>query len=331
MDVWVHKPLNISIRILDCLGNKKHRLYAWSVGTTYSPMTCLKYQCILKIPISKKHFRLGGLPASEWTRSVRAARDTRLAYYSAPGVNTTREVTYRPPIAVSPCLLALSVSYFKQTLWRCGQLRPYVGMGSLCTHSHRDCNASGSTQSRKERVRPKVGKHRVCIFIVWQDEMKMRSCLSIYPGVSRIYTPRRSFHLRYLCVSVHPPWLLNDILEGRHRAKLEIHLEAEVEWTGRRALRPWSIEFGDALEGRVWVTPEMHFEAVLERVWGCNLRLRSSELRAALGGRDWLSLEMHLEAVIDWVWICTGRPRSRELRDTLGGCDWSSLEMHWEA
>jgi hypothetical protein len=72
--------------------------------------------------ISKKHFRLGGLAASEWKRSVRAVRDTPVADYSAPGVNTTRRVAYRPPIAVSPFLLALSVSYFKQTLWLCGQL-----------------------------------------------------------------------------------------------------------------------------------------------------------------------------------------------------------------
>jgi len=59
---------------------------------------------------------------SEWTRSIRAVRDTPVADYSAPGVNTTRRVAYRPPIAVSPFLLALSVSYFRQTLWRCGQL-----------------------------------------------------------------------------------------------------------------------------------------------------------------------------------------------------------------
>jgi hypothetical protein len=72
--------------------------------------------------ISKNHFRPGGMAASEWTRSVRAVRDTPVADYSAPGVITTRRVAYRPPIAVSPFLLALSVSYFKQTLWRCGQL-----------------------------------------------------------------------------------------------------------------------------------------------------------------------------------------------------------------
>jgi len=72
--------------------------------------------------ISKKHFRPGGMAPSEWTRSVRAVRDTPVADYSVPGVKTTRRVTYRPLIAVSPFLLALSVSYFKQTLWRCGQL-----------------------------------------------------------------------------------------------------------------------------------------------------------------------------------------------------------------
>jgi len=152
--------------------------------------------------ISKEHFRLGGMAPSERTRSVRAVRDTPVADYSAPGVNTTRRVAYRPPIAVSPCLLALSVSYFKQTLWRCGQLWLYVGMSSLGTRLHRDCNGwrcenlcsrsfyikleerrkvkrydttrpwgstqlRGSTKSRTERVRPKVGKDRVWIFIVW--------------------------------------------------------------------------------------------------------------------------------------------------------------------
>jgi hypothetical protein len=48
--------------------------------------------------------------------------NTPVADYSAPGVNAMRRVAYRPPIAVSPFLLALSVSYFKQTLWFWGQL-----------------------------------------------------------------------------------------------------------------------------------------------------------------------------------------------------------------
>jgi hypothetical protein len=72
--------------------------------------------------ISKKYFRPGGMAPSEWTRSVRAVRDTPVADYFAPSLNTTHRVAYRPLIAVSPFLLALSVSYFKRTHWRCGQL-----------------------------------------------------------------------------------------------------------------------------------------------------------------------------------------------------------------
>jgi hypothetical protein len=60
--------------------------------------------------ISKKHFRPGGMAPSEWTRSVRAVRDTPVADYSTPGVNATRRVAYCPPNAVSPFLLAQSVS-----------------------------------------------------------------------------------------------------------------------------------------------------------------------------------------------------------------------------
>ena len=51
----------------------------------------------------------------EWTRSIRVVRDTPVADYSAPGVNTTQHVAYRLPIAISPFLLALSV-YTKYTL-----------------------------------------------------------------------------------------------------------------------------------------------------------------------------------------------------------------------
>jgi len=53
---------------------------------------------------------------SQWTSSVRAVRDTRVAHCSAPGVNTTRCVAYRPLIAILPFLLALSV-YTKYTLY----------------------------------------------------------------------------------------------------------------------------------------------------------------------------------------------------------------------
>jgi len=52
----------------------------------------------------QKHFRPGGMAPSELTRSVRAVRDTQAEDYSAPGINTTRHVAHRPPIAVSPFL-----------------------------------------------------------------------------------------------------------------------------------------------------------------------------------------------------------------------------------
>jgi len=68
--------------------------------------------------ISKKYFRPGRMAPSEWMRSIRAVRDTPVADYSAPGLNTTRRIAYCPPNAVSPVLLALSVFYFKRTLWR---------------------------------------------------------------------------------------------------------------------------------------------------------------------------------------------------------------------
>jgi hypothetical protein len=79
---------------------------------------CFWCECS-KNDISKKHFRPDGMAASEWTHSVRAVRDTPVADYSVPGVNTTRRGVYRPPIAISPFLLVLSVSY---SLWCCGQL-----------------------------------------------------------------------------------------------------------------------------------------------------------------------------------------------------------------
>jgi len=136
--------------------------------------------------------------------------------------------------------------------------------------------------------------------------------LSIYPGVSQIYTPRGSFHLRYPCISVHPPSLRNNLLGGRDRAS-----------------------FGDALGGRDRVNGDMHLEAAIDRVWRCTGRPRWSELTDALRGRDWSSLEMHWEAVIDRVWRCTCRVWSSEIGGVLGGGrfagrrDSSWVSIHW--
>jgi len=63
-----------------------------------------------------------GLAASEWTLCARAVRDTPVAESSVPGVNTTHNIAYHPPITVSPFLLTLLVSYYKQTFWHCGPL-----------------------------------------------------------------------------------------------------------------------------------------------------------------------------------------------------------------
>jgi len=74
--------------------------------------------------------------------------------------------------------------------------------------------------------------------------------MSIYSGVCRIYTPRHSVHLCYLCISVQPPSLLEDVLDraclrctwrwrsselrdalgGRDRARLDEYLEAVDGW-----------------------------------------------------------------------------------------------------
>jgi hypothetical protein len=83
--------------------------------------------------ISKKHIRPGGMAPSEWTRSIRGVRDTPVEDYSTPGFNAAHRIAYLPPHSVLPYLLARSVSYVKQTLWRCSQLWPYFWMCSLST------------------------------------------------------------------------------------------------------------------------------------------------------------------------------------------------------
>ena len=166
----------------------------------------------------------------------------------------------------------------------------------------------------------KLGKTR------W-DENEM---MSIYPGVSRIYTPRRSFHLRYPCISIHPPSFLNDVLGGRDQASSEMHLEARIEWTQRYTPRPWASEFGDAHWGRDPASLEMQLETDIEWTQRCTWRPWSSEFGDALRGRDRVNSEMHLEAVIEQVWRCTGRPWSSECGDAHWGRDRGSLEMQLE-
>jgi len=84
----------------------------------------------------------------------------------------------------------------------------------------------GSTKSRNVRGRPIVGKDKVCIFIVGQDEMKMGWCLST-PG--------------------SPAYILRVTPE-------------QCTW------RPWSSNIDEALEGWDRLNWEMHLEAVIDRV-----------------------------------------------------------------
>jgi len=197
----------------------------------------------------------------------------------------------------------------------------------------------GSTQlrgskSRTERVRLKVGKDRVCIFGVWQDEMKMGCCRST-PG-----SPEYILHIAH-STSVTPasPYThrhsFTIYLEAEIEPVLEMHLEAEIEWTERCTGRPRWSEFRDALGGRDRSSLEMHWEAVIDRVWRCTGRLWWSEFVHALGGRDRVNSDMHSEGVTERVWRCTCRVWSSEIGGVLGGGrfggrrDGSWVSIHW--
>jgi len=288
--------------------------------------------------ISKKHFRPGEMAASGWARSVRAVRDTPVADYSAPSVNTTRCVAYCPPIVVSPSLLTLlAVSYFRQTLWRCGQLWPYVGMGSLGIPLHRDCTAMGDAAKNSPHV-PSTSSSR-SVQRWWEDMIlpgredscncmdprnfgqrewdqklgKIECEVSLYDkrrwkwddvyllrGLPNIYSPSLcppQLPL-YLRTTAVAPWWCT------WSSMFEMHLETEIESTQRCTWRPESSELGDALGGHDCA----NWQAVVERVWRYTWRPRSSEIRR-----------------------CTCRPWLIEFRDALWGCDQASLEMHLQA
>ena len=168
--------------------------------------------------ISRKNFRVGGMAALEWTSCFGAGRGTPAPNYSVPGVNSMCHVTYPSPNAAALYLLALLASCFNQPLWLWSKLWPYIGMGSLGTHLHQDCNEwcceilssspvyikledrremvrrydtaqqwgstqlCGSTKSRKDPVRPKVGKDRV--FSCLYDKMGWKC---VMPLVLQVY------------------------------------------------------------------------------------------------------------------------------------------------
>jgi len=111
------------------------------------------------------------------------------------------------------------------------------------------------------------------------------------------------------------------------RVRLEMDLEAKVQWTQICTWRPQSNEIGDAIGERHWVNSETHSEAVIERVWRCTRRPRSRELRDALGGHDRLSLKMQLETEMGWSQRYTPRLWLSEFGDALvAGYDQARLE-----
>jgi len=75
------------------------------------------------------------------------------------------------------------------------------------------------------------------------------------------------------CAWRWPSSELRDTLQGYDRARLEMQLETEIEWTHRCTGMSWLSKFGDALRGR-----------------------------------DQASLEMQLETEIEWTHRCTGWP-----------------------
>ena len=131
--------------------------------------------------ISKKYSSPGGKAPSEWTRSVRAVWDTPVADYSLPGFISTRHVPYRPLIALPPCLLVLLVSYCKRSLWYCGQLLLYVGMGSLGTCLHWDCNAMGDAAKISPRVPSTSAQNASLSLLIIRDCKAMGDAVKITP------------------------------------------------------------------------------------------------------------------------------------------------------
>jgi hypothetical protein len=61
-------------------------------------------------------------------------------------------------------------------------------------------------------------------------------------------------------------------LAGSNRASLEIHLEAEIEWTQNMRVTLWSIKFADALWGCDRASLEINLQAMIERDWRSTCR-----------------------------------------------------------
>jgi len=161
------------------------------------------------------------------------------------------------------------------------------------------------TNSRKLLAIWNVGIDQVCIFVVWQAEMKMNCCLSTLGSPE--YILRVAHALSVTPVSLYA-----------HRRSLPIFLDSVLDLIWRWTWSPRSSELSNALGGWVGVNWEMNLEVVIDWVWRCTVRTRWTELRVGLGGGDRASLDMHLQAMIEWYWRSTWRQSiCREVRRPL--------------
>ena len=97
--IWRHAASFMS-RFVMFTDLKQWKISILTVNKSGIVTLTVQHDMIVSVVISKKHFRLGEMASSEWTRFDRAVRDTPVADYSAPGVNSTHRVAYRSLIAI---------------------------------------------------------------------------------------------------------------------------------------------------------------------------------------------------------------------------------------
>jgi len=74
---------------------------------------------------------------------------------------------------------------------------------------------------------------RLSVYFHCMIRWRGNEMMSVNSGVCRIYTPHHSIHLRYPCISAHPPLHLQDALGGCDEASFQMHFEDVVVQTWR--------------------------------------------------------------------------------------------------
>jgi len=138
---------------------------------------------------------------------------------------------------------------------------------------------------------------------------------ALWPSLHRSTQFVRFLTAGYPTRSYHP--LPTLILE---RELLFLTHSLRMPWGLRHLTTPWLCELWDVLGGRDRARLERHMEAEIERDWRCTWRPRSSEFGYAVAGHLRLRLEEYLETVhleevdleaVDWEavdqeWVATG-------------------------